>query len=257
MTEPPPLFALTGRVALVTGAASGIGAGIARGIASSGAAVGCLDLRPDGVAETVAAIEAAGGTAVGLEADVTDDVSMAAAVDHLQDRLGPLSAAVNCAGVHDSAPAESMSRQQWQRLIDVNLTGVFASCQAEGRAMMAAGGGAIVNISSISARIVNRGLDQVHYNASKAAVTHLSRSLALEWVEHGVRVNVLSPGYTVTPLSRAAADHTPIDSYLDQIPMGRMGRVRELVGPSVFLLSDASSYCTGTDLVVDGGATLW
>jgi NAD(P)-dependent dehydrogenase (short-subunit alcohol dehydrogenase family) len=257
MSVMAPQFTLDGRVALVTGAGSGIGAGIARGLAASGAAVGCVDLHAGGIAETVAAIERSGGSALALEADVVDAPSMAEAVSAIEHRFGPLSAAVNCAGVHDTAPAESMSRQQWQRLIDVNLTGVFVSCQAEARAMMAADGGAIVNIGSISAHIANRGLDQVHYNSAKAAVRHLSRSLALEWAEHGIRVNVISPGYTLTPLAKAAEGQTDIKSYLDAIPMKRMAKVAELVGPAIFLLSGASSYCTGSDLVVDGGAILW
>ena len=252
-----PSFTLESRVALVTGAGSGIGAGVARALAACGAAVGCLDLSTDGVERTVAAISDEGGTAVALQADVVDEASTAAAVAALEEAFGALSAAVNCAGVHDTAPAESMSRAQWQRVIDVNLTGVFTSCQVEGRAMMAGGGGAIVNVSSISARIANQGLDQVHYNASKAAVSHLTRSLALEWVEHGIRVNALSPGYTATPMSRAAEGQTVVTNYLDHIPMRRMARVADLVGPVVFLLSDASAYCTGADLVVDGGATLW
>ena len=257
MLESTPQFGLAGRVAVVTGAGGGIGAAIAGGLAACGASVGCLDLEPDRAAATASSIEADGGSALGLAADVVDEGSILAAVDEVQERFGTLSAAVNCAGVHDTAPAESMSRQQWQRLIDVNLTGMFTSCQVEGRAMIHGDGGAIVNVSSISALIANRGLDQVHYNASKAAVSHLSRSLALEWAEHGVRVNVLSPGYTATPMSRAAEAQTAIASYLDEIPVGRMARVGELVGPAVFLLSEASSYCTGSELVVDGGATLW
>jgi NAD(P)-dependent dehydrogenase (short-subunit alcohol dehydrogenase family) len=257
MSATAPQFSLEGRVALVTGAGSGIGAGIAQGLAAAGAAVGCVDLSPEGLEQTVSAIGSAGGEAIAAVADVVDEGSMAAAVADVEAGFGPLSAAVNCAGVHDTAPAEAMSRQQWQRVIDVNLTGVLVSCQAEARAMMAAGGGAIVNIGSISGHIANRGLDQIHYNAAKAAVIHLSKSLALEWCEHGIRVNVVSPGYTLTPLSRAAEGQTQTRDYLDDIPMGRLARVREMAGPAVFLLSDAASYCTGTDLVVDGGATLW
>jgi NAD(P)-dependent dehydrogenase (short-subunit alcohol dehydrogenase family) len=252
-----PSFQLNGKVITVTGAASGIGAGIARGLAHFGAAVGCVDLASAGLEETLAAIEGAGGRAIAIPADVRDEASLAAAVDMVETELGPLSGALNCAGVHDNVAAESMTLEQWQRLLDVNLSGVFLSCQAQGRALMRNGGGSIVNIGSISAHIANRGLKQVHYNAAKAGVAHLSRSLALEWAEHGIRVNVISPGYTATPMARSPEVWPLVRHLLDDIPLARMAEVEELVGPAVFLLSDASSYCTGVDLLVDGGATCW
>lgn len=250
-------FRLDGRVALVTGAGSGIGASIARGLAESGAAIACVDVAEAGLAETVSAIETAGGKAIAVVADVRDEAAMEAAVERTQRELGKLSAALNCAGVHDNGAAESMSRAQWQRVVDTNLTGVFVSCQAEGRAMLRNGGGSIVNIGSVSAHICNRGLPQVHYNAAKAGVAHLSRSLALEWAMQGIRVNVISPGYTATPMARKPEVWEQVKHLINDIPMGRMCEVEELVGPAIFLLSDASSYCTGVDLVVDGGAIRW
>jgi len=252
-----PSFQLNGKVIMVTGAASGIGAGIARGLAHFGAAVGCVDLEPAGLAQTLAAIEGAGGQALAITADVRDEVSLTAAVDRVETDLGPLGGALNCAGVHDNVAAESMTLHQWQRLLDINLSGVFLSCQAQGRALIRNGGGSIVNIGSISAHIANRGLKQVHYNAAKAGVAHLSRSLALEWAEHGIRVNVISPGYTATPMARSPEVWPLVKHLLDDIPLARMAEVEELVGPAVFLLSDASSYCTGVDLLVDGGAVCW
>jgi NAD(P)-dependent dehydrogenase (short-subunit alcohol dehydrogenase family) len=250
-------FSLDSRVVLVTGAGSGIGAGVARGLAAVGARVGCVDLNGDGLSATCDEVAASGGSAVAIEADVLDEDAMEAAVASLQERFGPLTGAFNCAGVHDTAPAETMSRAQWQRLIDINLTGVFLSCQVEARAMISNGGGSIVNVGSISAHIANRGLDQVHYNSAKAGVAHLSRSLALEWAEHGIRVNVISPGYTATPMAKAPEVWEHVKHYIADIPMARMGEVDELVGPVVFFLSDASSYVTGADLVVDGGAIRW
>lgn len=252
-----PTFRLDGGVAVVTGAASGIGAGIAQGLAEFGASVGCVDVTVAGLDATVAAIEERGGEALALTADVRDDEAMHAAVAQVEAEFGPLTAALNCAGVHDNGPAEEMSRQQWQRLIDVNLTGVFVSCQAEARAMIRNGGGSIVNVGSISAHIANRGFDQAHYNAAKAGVVHLSRCLALEWAEHGIRVNVLSPGYTATPMAKAPEVWEQVKQLIDDIPLARMGEVDELIGPAVFLLSDASSYCTGANLIVDGGAICW
>lgn len=252
-----PTFRLDGTSAMVTGAGSGIGARIAIGLAEFGAKVGCVDRSEEGLRETVDAIGAAGGEAVAMLADVTDAVQVQGAVARIEEDLGPLSAAVNSAGIHNNAPAEEMAAETWQELIDVNLTGVFYSCQAEGRAMLRNGGGSIVNIGSISAHIANRGLQQVHYNAAKAGVLHLSTSLGLEWADRGVRVNVLSPGYTATPMAKHPDVWEHVKHYIDDIPLGRMAETDELVGPAVFLLSDASSYCTGIEILADGGACAW
>jgi NAD(P)-dependent dehydrogenase (short-subunit alcohol dehydrogenase family) len=196
-----PSFRLDHRTALVTGAASGIGRAIAVGIAQSGAKVACFDLPGPGLDQVVEQIEAVGVEAIPIPGDVTDADSTVDAVRQAQSSLGPLTLAVNSAGIANAAPAETMRREQWQRVIDVNVTGVFLSCQAEGRAMLDNGGGSIVNIASMSGTIVNRGLQQAHYNASKAAVIQLSRSLAMEWCARGVRVNSISPGYTATPMN--------------------------------------------------------
>jgi NAD(P)-dependent dehydrogenase (short-subunit alcohol dehydrogenase family) len=252
-----PTFRLDNTTALVTGAGSGIGARVARGLAEFGAAVGCLDRNSDGLEKTTAAIVADGGRALAVAADVTSADELAEAVARVQAELGPLRAALNCAGVHSNAPAVEMDLATWSSVVDTNLTGVFLSCQAEGAAMLANGGGAIVNIGSISGRIANRGLSQVHYNSAKAGVVHLSKSLAVEWAEGRVRVNVLSPGYTATPMARHPDVWEHVKHYVNDIPMGRMAETDELVGPAVFLLSDASSYCTGIEVLVDGGACIW
>lgn len=251
------LFRLEGMTAIVTGAASGIGASVAQGLAQFGADVGCVDVTADRLVRTLTGIRAAGREAVACPADVTDAASLQDAVRVVEAELGPLRLAVNCAGIHSTAPAEEMDGSAWGRLLDVNLTGIFNSCRAEGRAMLANGGGSIVNIASISARVANRGLKQAHYNAAKAGVVQLSRSLALEWVDRGLRVNVISPGYVKTPIARGAQMSRTLDQVIDDIPMARMAEPAELVGPTVFLLSAAASYCTGSELVVDGGATSW
>ena len=252
-----PTFRLDGATALVTGAGSGIGARIALGLAEFGADVGCVDVSKDGLAATIDAIAQTGRKAIALEADVTDAAQLEAAVTQTETDLGPLTTALNCAGIHSNAPAEDMPRETWQSVVDTNLTGVFLSCQAEARAMLRNGGGSIVNIGSISATIANRGLQQVHYNAAKAGVMHLSRSLALEWADRGIRVNVLSPGYTATPMAKHPDVWEHVKHYIDDIPLGRMAETDELVGPAVFLLSDASSYCTGIEVLCDGGACAW
>ena len=252
------LFSLSGDVAFVTGAGSGIGQRIAVGLAEAGADVACFDVASSpGLADTVARIEALGRRAVLLHGDVTDEASIAAAIDAVQKSLGTLSVAVNCAGIANAAPAEEMSRAQWQRMYDVNVTGLFLCCQAEARAMLAAGRGSIVNIASMSGVIVNRGLMQAHYNSAKAAVIHLSKSLAIEWAQRGVRVNTISPGYTATPMNTRPEMVHQTRAFEAQTPMGRMAGVDELVGPAVFLSSRAASFCTGVDLLVDGGFCCW
>lgn len=252
------LFNLSGDVAFVTGAGSGIGQRIAVGLAEAGADVGCFDIDASpGLADTVARIEALGRRAVALRGDVTDEGSIAAAVQTLQDMLGALSVAVNCAGIANAAPAEEMQRAQWQRMYDVNVTGLFLSCQAEARAMLANNRGSIVNIASMSGVIVNRGLMQAHYNSSKAAVIHLSKSLAMEWAQRGVRVNTISPGYTATPMNNRPEMVHQVKQFESETPMNRMAGVDELVGPAVFLSSRAASFCTGVDLLVDGGFCCW
>ena len=249
-----PVFRLDGSTAVVTGAGGGIGSQLVAGLVASGAVVGCVDLPGPALDE---AVRRAGGQAVALPVDVTDAEAMDRALSELESAHGPLTLAVNCAGVHSTAPAESMDRATWQQVVDVNLTGVFTSCQAQGRAMLRGGGGSIVNIASIAATVAVRGLQQAHYNATKAAVVQLSRSLALEWADRAVRVNTVSPGFVRTPMSKGVASTRTLADYLDSIPLGRMANPQELVGPVVFLLSPAASYVTGTELVVDGGVLSW
>jgi NAD(P)-dependent dehydrogenase (short-subunit alcohol dehydrogenase family) len=253
----PVSFSLEGEVALVTGTASGIGKAIAQAIAASGAAVGLVDLTEESNEDTANAISNAGAHCISIGADVTHLPQLRAAVERTQAAFGPLSLAVNAAGIANAAPAETMPVEQWQRVYDVDVTGVFLSCQAEAEAMLVHGRGSIVNISSMSGTIVNRGLQQVHYNSAKAAVSHLTRSLAVEWVDRGVRVNAVSPGYTETPMSMRPEMADLVERFSREIPMGRYAKPEEIAGPVVFLLSPAASYCTGVDLLVDGGFCCW
>lgn len=254
----PALFDLTGRVALVTGAGSGIGQCIALGFAQCGADVACLDRRDDGGLEnTVSMIKTAGRNALALPVDVTDRKSLDEAVVQTERELGDLSIALNAAGIANANPAEEMLEEQFQTMIDINLKGVFFSCQAEAYAMLRHGGGSIINIASMSGVISNRGLSQCHYNASKAGVIHMGKSMAMEWVGRGVRVNSISPGYTATPMNTRPEMIHQTREFESQTPMQRMASVEEMVGPAVFLASDASSYCTGVDLLVDGGFCCW
>ncbi len=255
----PALFSLAGRVALVTGAGSGIGQRIAIGLAQSGADVALLDRRTDdGLARTAEHVAQTGRRALQIAADVTSAEALAAAVAQTGRDLGPLTLALNAAGIANASPCEDMDEEQYQTLMDINMKGVWLSCQAEARAMLAHGkGGSIVNIASMSGVIVNRGLNQVHYNASKAGVIHMTKSMAMEWVARGIRVNSISPGYTATPMNTRPEMVHQTREFESQTPMQRMASVDEMVGPAVFLLSDAASYCTGVDLLVDGGFCCW
>lgn len=249
------LFSLNKQVAFVTGAGSGIGQGIAVGLAQAGADVACFDLPSSNLTDTKAQIEALGRRVLLLIGDVTKADDLTAAVARTEQELGPISSAVNSAGIANAKPAEDMELSQWQRMLDINLTGVFLSCQAEARAMLPRGQGSIINIASMSGDIVNRGLLQAHYNTSKAGVIHLTRSLAMEWALRGVRVNAISPGYTLTPMNLRPEVAEQRKIFESETPLGRMATVDEMVGPAIFLASQASSFCTGIDLLVDGGFT--
>ena len=252
------LFNLQDRVAFVTGAGSGIGQMIAYGLASAGARVVCFDLREDGgLAETVKNIEAIGGEACFYTGDVRQLSDLRAGVALAKSRFGRLDIAVNAAGIANANPALEMETEQWQRVIDINLTGVWNSCKAEAELMQETGGGSIINIASMSGIIVNRGLDQAQYNCSKAGVIHLSKSLAMEWIGKGIRVNSISPGYTATPMNTRPEMVHQTREFESQTPIQRMAKVEEMAGPALFLASDAASFCTGVDLVVDGGFVCW
>ncbi|MTH44829.1 SDR family oxidoreductase [Intestinirhabdus alba] len=252
------LFNLQGRVAFVTGAGSGIGQTIACALASAGARVVCFDLREDGgLAETVNNITAIDGEACACVGDVRNFTDLRDAVAQAKSRFGRLDIAVNAAGIANANPALEMEAEQWQRVIDINLTGVWHSCKAEAELMLESGGGSIINIASMSGIIVNRGLEQAHYNSSKAGVIHLSKSLAMEWIGKGIRVNSISPGYTATPMNTRPEMVHQTREFESQTPIQRMARVEEMAGPALFLASDAASFCTGVDLVVDGGFICW
>jgi NAD(P)-dependent dehydrogenase (short-subunit alcohol dehydrogenase family) len=252
------LFSLENEIALVTGAGSGIGQRIAVGLAEAGAEVACFDLSGStGLKETIARIEKLGRKAIGLGGDVTRPSDLNSAIQAVEEKIGPLSIAVNCAGIANAAAAEEMSQEQWQRVIEVNLSGIFYSCQAEAKAMLTRKKGSIVNIASMSGVIVNRGILQAHYNSSKAGVIHLSKSLAMEWSDRGVRVNSISPGYTMTPMNARPEVAEQVKQFEADTPLGRMATVDELVGPAIFLSSRAASFCTGIDLLVDGGFVCW
>jgi len=252
------LFDLGGDVAIVTGAGSGIGQAIAIGLAEAGADVACFGHSSNGgLDQTAQSILQLGRKALVLEGSVTSATDLSQAIDRIERELGGLTVAVNNAGVGAGGQAETLALQNWQRVYDINVTGVFLSCQAEARAMLPRAKGSIINIASISGSIVNRGLSQADYNSSKAAVIHLSKSLAMEWVDRGIRVNSISPGYTLTPMNRRSEVADQIKAFKHDTPMGRLAMPEEMIGPAIFLSSRAASFVTGIDLVVDGGLVCW
>jgi NAD(P)-dependent dehydrogenase (short-subunit alcohol dehydrogenase family) len=252
------LFKLNGNVALVTGAGSGIGQAIAIGLAEAGADVACFGhASKGGLEETAHRITALGRKALALTGTVTSESDIASAIARVEAELGALTVAVNNAGIAGSEAAETMPLEKWRKVHDVNVAGVFLSCQAEARVMLPRRTGSIINIASMSGTIVNRGLTQAHYNSSKAAVIHMSKSLAMEWADRGLRVNVVSPGYTLTPMNKRPEVAEEIKIFKRDTPMGRMAAPEEMVGPTVFLASRASSFVTGLDLIVDGGYVCW
>jgi NAD(P)-dependent dehydrogenase (short-subunit alcohol dehydrogenase family) len=249
------LFSLQGKTGFVTGGARGIGRGIATGLAEAGARVAIVDLDLERARATVDELAKSGLECLPLQADVTRKEQVEETVEKLLARWGRLDIAVNNAGICKNVPAEQMSEADWDRVLDVNLKAVFLCAQAAGRRMIAQGSGSIINIASMSAQIVNFPQPQVSYNAAKAGVVQLTRSLAAEWARYGVRVNSISPGYVNTDLLQPARQLHP--QWRERTPQGRFGEPWEIAGMAVYLASDAARYCTGSDMVIDGGYTLW
>ncbi|MBS7538369.1 SDR family NAD(P)-dependent oxidoreductase [Ancylobacter lacus] len=247
---------LTGRLALVTGGARGIGAAICGRFAAAGAHVLVAD-RDEAAAQALASrLRATGARAEALGLDVTDRAGIAAALAATKARHGVPHILVNNAGIVRNAPAAEMSVADWSAVIDVDLNGVFHCAQLIGGAMVAAGRGAIVNVSSMCGEIVVHPQPQVAYNAAKAGVNMLTRSLAVEWARAGVRVNAVAPGYTATELTLAGRSNPDwFATWLERTPMGRLGEPEEIADAVLFLASDAASFITGSILAVDGGYT--
>jgi NAD(P)-dependent dehydrogenase (short-subunit alcohol dehydrogenase family) len=251
------IFDLSGKVALVTGSGQGLGRGIAEGFAQYGAAISVVDVNPETSHEVAKEINAAGGHATAIECNVSNPDQAKAAVAKTLQEFDKIDILAAVAGIGDRNPAEDMTLQQWERVIDINLSGVWYFDQEVGKHMIERGeGGSIINMASIGGQVgIKTG--NANYCASKGGVIALTRTLAIEWSRFDIRVNAIAPVQFRTPLIIDLIEKKPevLDYFLENIPLGRIGEVPEIVGPAIFLASEAASMVTGIVLNVDGGHT--
>jgi NAD(P)-dependent dehydrogenase (short-subunit alcohol dehydrogenase family) len=247
-----PLFDVSGKGALVTGASSGLGEHFAKALAARGAIVVAAARRADRLDRLVAQVRADGGTACAVALDVTDAASVKAAVTRAADLAGGLDIVVNNAGIADTHPSMNLPEENWRRVLDTNLDGAWRVAQASAQAMLASGrGGSIVNIASIlGLRVANNLLA---YSAAKAALIHLTKALAIEWARHGIRVNAIAPGYVETEINSGFFKSEAGQAMVMKIPQRRIGTPRDLEGALLLLASGAGAYMTGAIVVADGG----
>ncbi len=247
------MFNIKGRVALVTGASSGLGIQFAKALADNGASVALVARRADRLAALKAEIEGKGGNAVAIEADVTDAAAMARAFDAAEKAFGTVTILVNNAGIAQSPRrAIDVSAEEWRKVLGVNLDAVFANAQEAARRMLAAKQpGSIVNIASVLGFGVAKGV--AAYATAKAGVVQITKALALELAFKGVRVNAIAPGWFVTEINDKYLMSETGEQLKRDIPMGRFGKAGDLDGALLLLVSDAGSYITGSTIVVDGG----
>ncbi len=245
------MFTLEGKVALVTGGGRGIGQIIARGLAKAGAKIAIISRT--GAKKTSDLIEKDGNIALDLIADVTVEEQVDSALNEVVKQLGSLDIVFNNAGICIHKNALDATVDEWRSVIDINLTGAYIVARSAVKIMIKRGiAGSIINNASMSGAIVNIPQMQASYNASKAGMIHMTRSLAIEWAENGIRVNAISPGYIATPMSVDAPKEL-IEAWLPLIPLGHMGDPQELIGAVIYLAGSASTYMTGHNLIIDGG----
>lgn len=252
-------FDFSGKTVIVTGAERGIGLEIAKGFAKCGANIVVAGIMDEEFPNAEKQIKELGAECTCIHTDISDENSVKNLVDEVTEKYGRIDILVNNAGINKLAPAEEMPLEVWQRVIGVNFTGTFLMCREVGSVMLGQGGGNIVNIASMSGLIVNPlPQTQCAYNSSKAGVIMLTKCLANEWAERGIRVNAIAPGFTKTPLTKKRLE-TPNDpavkKWIGGTPMGRVAVPEEMVGLALYYASDLSSFTTGTCMPIDGGYT--
>ena len=252
-------YDLKGQTAVVTGGAQAIGLACVEALSEAGAHVYILDRVPEAAAKGIAAMKAKGYDVSFLECDVTNSARVNECAEIVMKARGRVDVLVCNAGIARSeTAAENVADEHWLNVLDINVNGLFWCCRAFGKHMLAAGSGSIVNIGSMSGIIVNKPQPQSYYNASKAAVHQLTKSLAAEWGARGVRVNSVAPTYINTPLTAFAKSNKAMyDTWIDMTPMARMGEPEEIASLVLFLATSASSLMTGSIVVADGGYTCW
>jgi gluconate 5-dehydrogenase len=250
------LFDLSGKVAVVTGAARGLGQAAAVGLASYGAEVAAIDLAADSCADTQRDIEALGRRCRVYACDVADEKAVAATVSRIAADFGKIDILVNIAGITARIPTDRMPAEQVRRLTEVNYYGTFWMCKEVGKVMLAQGSGNIVNMSALGGGFLGTGRGNAAYSATKGAIAALTKELACEWGTKGIRVNAVAPCWFQTTMNSTSilTNKSFMEQVMTKLPMRRIGQPRELVGPVVFLASEASSMITGLILPVDGGA---
>jgi NAD(P)-dependent dehydrogenase (short-subunit alcohol dehydrogenase family) len=248
------LFKLEGRKALVTGGGRGIGRVMALSLAQAGCDVAILEKNIDDAQNVVGEIKQLGKKAFAFQGDVTKKDDVEKAFSALVKQLGGLDIVINNAGVCIHEAMEVTPEEHYDFVVDTDLKGVYLCCQAAGKIMIPKKKGSIINIASISGTVSNYPQKQAHYNAAKAGVILLTRCLAVEWVDYGIRVNSISPGYIGTEMTLKSAP-AMIEQWKSLTPMKRMADPQELAGAAIYLASDAASYTTGSDIIVDGGYT--
>jgi NAD(P)-dependent dehydrogenase (short-subunit alcohol dehydrogenase family) len=251
-------FSLEGQVGIVTGGGQGLGRTFCHAFAEAGADIVVAEINPETGPGVAAEVSRLGRRSAFVQTDVSNQTSVQHMVDEVLAQFGKIDFLMNNAGIVQHLAAEQVDVEDWRRVLDVNLTGVFLCCQAVGRHMIERRSGRIINIASMSGLIINYPQCQASYNASKAAVIHLTKSLASEWASHNVRVNAIAPGYMNTAMAQPFFDDPEYGGvWIPAIPMKRPGEPEELGPVAVFLASEASSYITGSTIVVDGGYTIW
>ena len=257
MKDPAALFRVDGRVAVVTGASSGIGSALAEGLCRAGARVALAARRRERIDELARRLCAEGGDACALACDVTRASEVDRLAEEVLARFGRVNLLVNNAGITQVIRAEEEPLESFERVLATNLTGAFLCSQRFGRAMLAEGGGAIVNVASVLGMVGSGQVPQASYAASKGGLINLTRELAAQWARNGIRVNALAPAWFPSEMTAEMFDDENSRRWIrNRTPMGRAGDPAELVGPLLFLASDASSYVTGQVLAVDGGWTI-